>query len=925
MTELPTGTVTFLFTDIEGSTGRWERQPEAMRVALAQHDALIRAAIQAHEGHVVKTMGDAFHAAFARAPDGLAAALDAQSQLQAEPWGDIGPLRVRMALHTGVTEERGGDYYGPALNRAARILSAGHGGQVLLSQVTYELVRDTAPTGTALTDLGEHRLKDLIRPERIFQASDLALKTEFPPLRTLDLHPNNLPVQSAPLIGRERVIQEVSDLLARDDVRLVTLTGPGGIGKTRLALQVAAEMVGAYPEGVYAVELAPISDPGLVASEIAQTVSVMPRSDRPLLDSLIERLKNRRLLLLLDNFEQILAAASVVDSLLRSCPTLTIIVTSRAPLQIRSEHEFPVPPLTLPVAGRPLTAEALSQYEAVALFIERAAAIRPDFTVTNANAPAVAEICARLDGLPLAIELAAARIRLLPPEALLTRLGQSLDLLRGGRRDLPSRQQTLRSAIGWSFDLLRPPEQQLFRRLGVFIGGFTIEAVEAVCDPEGDLELDILDGMGSLVDASLVRRDQTVGGEPRFGMLETIREYAVERLEESVDVTALRRRHADYFTAWAQSAEPELRGPRQVTWLDRLQADHDNGRSALTWALDEDHAPQVALRLATALAWFWFIRGHLDDLGRLEAAIRACSVLTDDAYIVRTRARGLYMLAWIGRSWNDPPRTVALCEESVDLFRSINDRAGTAASLTELGQLLRDARDYPRARSVAEEGLAMAREVGDRTQVAFALYVLASNMFYVQFAGEDAEPTIISPRGIGRSKIPVVDLAGHHKRPLAEDKALALRLLEESLAIYRGLDDTYGITVPLSGGGGLTEWAWATGDYAGAEAIQVEALALRRRLKEPRGLVECLNHFAIIALGQQRPGRAARLAAAASHYAQVSGSRRLPVIWRTTEQEQAAIRAALSEAEFRAAWAEGSAMSLEEAIDYALGLPATSD
>ena len=599
MAELPSGTVTFLFTDIEGSTARWEGHPDAMRAALARHDALVRAAIVEHRGHVVKTMGDAFHAAFSRAPDAVAAALDAQRRLQAEPWGEVGPLRVRMALHTGVAEERDGDYYGPPLNRAARLLSAGHGGQVLLSQATRELVRDGLSEGAALIDLGEHRLKDLARPERVFQVVSPGLAADFPQLRALDSSPNNLPIQLTPLIGRERAVRAVMALLTGGDpspspgqARLVTLTGPGGIGKTRLGLQVAAELVGAYDDGVVVVELAPISDASLVAPRIAQALGMADTSGRPPVDILVERLRDRRLLLVLDNFEQVLPATSVVDDLLRSCPALSIMVTSRAPLQLRSEHEYPVPPLVLPEVGRPLSPEALSQYEAVALFIDRSAAIRPDFAVTNANAPAVAGICARLDGLPLAIELAAARIRLLPPEALLARLEHSLDLLVGGRRDLPARQQTLRSAIAWSFDLLDVPEQRLFRRLGVFVGGFTLEAAEAICSQDGDLEIDTLDGIGSLVDASLVRLDRTTIGEPRYALLETVREFALERLEASGELSRTQRHHRDHFVAFAERAAAELRGPRAAQWFDRLAVEHGN----LWAAFDPDPRRSAALR-----------------------------------------------------------------------------------------------------------------------------------------------------------------------------------------------------------------------------------------------------------------------------------------------------------------------------------------
>ncbi len=507
MADLPTGTVTFLFTDIEGSTTRWEHQRAAMQAALARHDDILRAAIEAHEGHVFKTVGDAFYAVFTSAPDALEAALAAQSPLQAEAWSeDVDTLRVRMALHTGTVQQRDGDYFGPPLNRVARLLSAGHGGQVLLSHVTRELVRDYLPPGAELRDLGEHRLKDLIRPEHVFQLVAPDLPADFQPLRTLDNRPNNLPLQLTPFIGRERELEVVRERLAQPDMRLLTLSGPGGTGKTRLGLQVAADLLDTFPDGVWFVNLAPISDPALVMPTIAATLGIAEVAGQSLLDTLKWYLRDKQMLLVLDNFEQVLPAAPVVNDLLAAAPGLKVLVTSRALLGIYGEHDVAVPPLALPDLRRLPPLERLSQYEAVRLFIERAQAAKSDFAITGENAPAVAEICVRLDGLPLAIELAAARIRLLPPQALLQRLSSRLKLLTGGRRDLPARHQTLRGAIEWSYSLLDPVEQTLFARLAVFVGGRTLEAVEAVCNADGDLEVDVLDGLASLVDKSLVRQ-----------------------------------------------------------------------------------------------------------------------------------------------------------------------------------------------------------------------------------------------------------------------------------------------------------------------------------------------------------------------------------------------------------------------------------
>jgi predicted ATPase/class 3 adenylate cyclase len=886
MAELPTGTVTFLFTDIEGSTTRWEHQPEAMAVALARHDTLLRGTIQEHGGYVVKTMGDAFHAAFARAPDAVAAALDAQRRLQAEPWGEIGSPRVRMGLHTGVAEERDGDYYGPTLNRAARLMSAGHGGQVLLSQATYELVRDTLSEGTALVDLSEHRLKDLIRPERIYQLVALGLPSEFPPPRTLDRHPHNLPIERTPLIGREREVQSVSDLLARDDVPLVTLTGPGGIGKTRLGLQVAANLIDRYEDGVFLVELAPISDPALVASTIAQTLRVTVTADRPVLDVLVERLRERRYLLVLDNFEQVLAAATVVDELLRSCPALSILVTSRAPLQLRGEHEFPVPPLGVPHTGCSFTPETLSQYEAVALFIERATAIKPDFAITNANAPAVAEICARLDGLPLAIELAAARIRLLPPEALLARLGHSLNLLTGGRRDLPPRQQALRSAIAWSFDLLHVPEQRLFRRLGAFVGGFTLEAAETVCNAEGDLDIEILDGVGSLVDSSLVRPGETSDGEPRFRMLETVREYALERLEASSETSVTRRRHRDYYRVLAERVAAELRGPRDAQLFDRLELEHGNLRAALDWCEAEADGMESAARIVEALGWFWVLRGH-----EQEGRTRVERLIAADPGNARARA-GLYRvagyLAYFRGAYAD---TLRWEEQSVTLSREQEDRSGLATALLYLALATWASGDLVRAQALLEESADLVRRAGART----------------------AYNTVLTTY----SESPFANLAR-----LAEqqgDLGRARQLYDEAMAFSRARRDSHGVANVVRC---LAMLACRQGDLEQATTLLNESLRLFHDLAD----TPCSwNHLILVAHAATLEGyhtRAARLLGAVEVQQATSGNVPLGIARAVHDDTIAVAHSGLGNDAFAVAWVEGRAMTLEQAVAYALEGPA---
>lgn len=606
----PRGTVTFLFTDIEGSTTRWEHEPELMSPALARHDHLLRRIFEQHNGYVFKMMGDAFHAAFSTANDALQAAVEAQLALFTEDWAEGKAIKVRMALYTGAAEQRDGDYFGQPLNRVARIMAAGHGGQILLSQATYDLVKSQLHSDIEFTDMGEHRLKDLTHPEHIYQVVAQGLERDFPPLRTLDYRPNNLPRQITTLVGRERAIADLVDMLSRRNVALVTLTGPGGTGKTRLGLQVGADLLDAFPDGVWFVDLAALTEPGLVISTIAQTLGVKEAGQQPILNTLKSYLKEKHLLLLLDNFEQVVEAAGSVSQIILSCAHIKVIVTSRIPLRIRGEKEYPVSPLALPDPGRLPAAERLAEYDAIKLFVDRATEVKPNFQLGHVNATAIAEICARLDGLPLAIELAAARIRVFTPQDLLSRLTNRMKMLTGGARDLPARQQTIRNTIEWSYDLLSDGEKQLFRRMAVFQGGRTLEALEAVCNAEGDLPVDVLDGVESLVSKSLLRQGEGAGGEARFAMLETIHEYAREKLAESGETDTLQHEHAAYFMAKVEEAEPHLRGAKQREWHQRLDEEHDNVRAALDWAElkgseGNAEAINIGLRITGVMGRFW--------------------------------------------------------------------------------------------------------------------------------------------------------------------------------------------------------------------------------------------------------------------------------------------------------------------------------
>jgi predicted ATPase/class 3 adenylate cyclase/Tfp pilus assembly protein PilF len=844
MAQLPTGTVTFLFTDIEGSTRLWEEHPMRMKAALARHDAILREAIAANGGYIFKRIGDAFCAAFDTAPQGVDAAIAAQRALYKEEWGEVGSLKVRMALHTGAAQEREGDYLGPTLDRITGLLPVGHGGETLLSMATEQLIADQLPTGVTLQDMGERRLRDLIHEEHIFQLVIPGLPNEFPPLRTLEGRPNNLPARTTPLIGREREVKQCCNLFKLGNVRLLTLTGPGGIGKTRLGLQIAAELLDEFPDGVFVVGLSPVSDPSLVASSISQALGVREALGQSLVQSLKDYLRGKQMLLVLDNFEQLLEAAPLVWELLGAAPGLRILVTSRAILHLSVEQEYEVPPLSLPEHDAHPDLETLSQFEAVALFANRAQAVKHDFRLTAENASAVLEICSRLEGLPLAIELAAARIKILPPQAMLARLDSRLGLLTGGGRDLPARQQTMRATIAWSYDLLEEGEQVLFRRLSIFVRNCTFEAAEAVANvgdqglgisvasrndqrmpisPSENLELkttnpqspipnpqspipldiDVLDGISSLVNKSLMRQVQTNDGELRFGMLETIRAFGLEKVAEAGEEDAIRERHAEFFLKLAEEAEPQLSGAHQTMWLDRLEIEHDNLRSAMEWANEHDQA-ELGLRLAAALWRFWYMRSYLSEGRRWTLGLLALP-----GALARTaaRAKALNGAANLIYNQGDYNTAFALHEESLSISRELGDRRGVSASLNNLGLIARNHGEYAKAREYFEEALEINRAMGNRSWEAINLNNLG---------------TVLHQQG---------------------DSTLARELQEKSLAIFTSLNDHWGISMAL---GDLGNVVADQAEYGEARRLYEKTLALQKELGDKRGMAVTLMALGMI-------------------------------------------------------------------------------
>lgn len=723
----PAGTVTFLFSDIEGSTQLLHRIGEKYAQALEEQRVIMRAAFQQFGGYEIDTAGDGFFVAFSRAQDGVLAAMAAQRQLAAHQWPESETLAVRMALHTGEPMATTTGYVGVDVHRAARLCAAGYGGQILLSETTRQLVATNLPADVTLRDLGVHRLKDMQQGEHIYQVIVPDLPSDFPAIKTLAGKPNNLPAQLTPLVGREHEIEAIMQLLLKSEVRLVTLTGPGGIGKTSLSLQVALSLLDEFTHGVFFVGLAAISDAELVLPTIAQTLGIRENQSQSLRESVIAYLRDKRLLLVLDNFEQVVAAAPVVSDLLAACPQLKILATSRIVLRLKGEREYPVAPLPSPdprVAG--YSKDTLSQYAAVELFIQRALAVKPDFEVNNDNAPAIAEICFRLEGLPLAIELAAARLKLFSPQALLSRLGSRLQMLRGGGRDTPARHQTLRQAIAWSYDLLAPTEQTFFKRLAVFTGGCSLEAVEAIChaDMPGGA-LDALDALAALIDQSLLRQEQTPEGEPRFVMFETIREFALERLRASDEWEATRRRHANFFLTLAEKAEPELTGPKQTLWLNLLEREHDNLRAFLSW-VEETGQADYGLRLAAAICRFWIARGH-----RHEGCERLLALLAlpGAAPPTRERAKVLNAVGTIMHELGDYATARQRLEESLKIWREFGDKKGVAIVINNLGWIAAQLGELIAASELSGESLALHGKLGDKRGMAVAFNNLAAVAF----------------------------------------------------------------------------------------------------------------------------------------------------------------------------------------------------
>jgi predicted ATPase/class 3 adenylate cyclase len=869
--------VTFLFTDIERSSQLWETHPRTMGRSLAQHDELMRAAITENGGHIFKTVGDAFCVVFENTLDAVHAAIAAQRRLSAAAWEETGPLRVRMALHSGEAEQRDNDYFGPTLNRVARVLAAGHGGQTLLSFVAAERVRERLPAEISLRDLGERRLKDLNRPERIFQLIVLDLPTDFPPLRSLEVLPNNLPAQVTTFVGRGKEMAQAKLLLGT--TRLLTLTGPGGTGKTRLSLQVAADVLDRFPHGVWLIELATISDPALVPEAIANAVEIREEHGRSAAETLVAALRPRQLLLVLDNCEHLIGAcAQMVAQVLRRCPGVKVLASSREALNIEGETICPVPPLATMgyqelEAGVPM--DELAGLEAVQLFVERAAAVRPGFSLTPENALLLARICWRLDGIPLAIELAAARVKVLTLDQILERLDNRFRLLSGGSRAALPRQQTLGALIDWSYDLLSEPERILLRRLSVFVAGRTVEMAETVCAGEGVERDQVFDLLNALVEKSLLMVEPGLEGENRFTMLESVWDYAEEKLVQHQEAARYRRKHLEYFVAFAERGEPGLMGPQQRAWLEKLSGEQYNLNVAVRFSLEQPDTIELGLRLVGALTRYWEVHSYLTEgYAQFQPLLAKADPSVPKA--IRAKAElGAARLSW---SQDRDPDARRHYHTALELYRDLGAREQMGIIEAQLGFTERNDGNPAKAR----EHLERARTIGEELHSVRVLGTVDS--------------------GLG-------SLAGDEG-----DFATASAAKERSLVAFRSLGDQWVVALIT---GSLARACYQAGDYAAARTFVREALLSLRDLGNKWAVPYAIEGVADICAREGDGAKAVRLYGAAS-------AQRESLALSFSKLEQAAYARAMdrlhelvTEEVFVHEWHQGRTLSFAAAIELA--------
>jgi predicted ATPase/class 3 adenylate cyclase len=864
--------LTLLFSDVEGSTRLWESEPEAMAVALRRHDEILRAAIEGRGGHVFKTVGDGFYATFEEASSAVRAAVDAQQTLNTEGWPTSRTIRVRMAIHSGMPEARDNDYFGPVLNRLARLLSAGHGGQVLLSQAAVSELRGALPDDCRLLDLGIHSLSDLERAEQVSMLLHPDLPSEFPALRTLDSFPNNLPRHLSSFVGRREELDQLSRLL--DEEILITVSGSGGTGKSRLVLQSAAENLERYPDGVWFVELASIFDGDLIPQTVASTLGIREGSGVPVDKALADHLKNKAALLLLDNCEHLVeACAGFVETVLQAAPKLQVVATSREPLGIRGEAVFRIPSLPVPSPSQIRTTKDALASDAVRLLVERAKSIQPQFELTDSSAKFAVEVCQRLDGIPFAIELAASRLKVLSLKQIAERLNDRFTLLTGGSRTALPRQQTLRAMIDWSHDLLSQADKTVIRRLAVFVGGCTLEAAEEICHDDSFDRLEVLESLTHLVDKSLVVHIDAAD-PPRYRMLETVVQYAGEKLAESGEDYMMLERHAAFFSRFCGEVEEKLTGPDQLHWLDVIESEHDNIRAVLAFCRDHAEHVDLGLSLVGAIGRFWTVRGYLSE-GRawIDGLLSAAGPEQSENLATACRTAG-QLAYWQG----DSKAGREYGEMSLSACRAIGDRRGETISLFRIGFAALAEGDLVAARTYFEQARELGIEIGDHAGLPHLTNALGELCL--------AERNIAEAKTSFLQALQLFESQGDRRSIAGVKKSLAMVALEQDQ-----LDESL---VHLR-----------------------EGLAIRRELNNETGIAVTLDCIGIVFARRGHFGKAILLLAAAHGLHASHGSRPEPSDAPRIDEVKQSADAALGFEQFDLLWQKGLALPLEDALELA--------
>ena len=910
--------MTLLFADIEGGVRLWEDDPDAMAAASARHDHIVREQVEVSGGHVFNTAGEAHRAVFADPAAALSAAVAIQRAAGAEPWASSLPVRVRMALHSGACAERDGDYVGPVVNRAARLLDIGHGGQVLVTAAAYALLAGQLPSGIGLRDLGEQRLRDMGRAERVFQVTGSGLAEGFGVLRSLD-NPalrHNLPSQATSFVGRTTELAELRALVSGGS-RLVTITGPGGIGKSRLALQAAADALDGTGDGAWLVELAPVAEPELVTRTVAAALRVSEAPGLPMLDTLTDAVGDQDLLLILDNAEQVLGAvAELADALIRSCPRVCLLVTSREPLGIIGEHVFRVPGLSVPPADLAVPGR-LAGFESVQLFAEHAALHQRGFVVDDANAAAVAAICIRLDGIPLALELAAARLGSLSVSEINDRLGQRFRLLTTGNRTALPRHQTLRNLIDWSYDLLSHEERTVLDRLSVFAGGWTLDAAEAVACGGDVAEWQVLDLLAALVGKSLVQAE-VIRGSTRYRLLETVRHYAAERLalRAGPDLRDARVAHRDYYLSLVETAAVRLRGPEELSWLDRIEAEFDNVRAALGFSIADPDSAEPGLRLATGLKWFCYMRGHS---GEVIDALSLLLARPDARQPTRNRARALAASCHLLNNFGLNPAIPAMAQEAVAIGRGLADDFVAGDALCALCWYTFLAGDLPAALVMVDEAIALARSAGNPHLLTTALGHRATfkgQAGDLDAASADQREVLALARAAGDNYVLAIALMnlGVDQVGVGELGA-GIAYLQEALRVTEahGYQHVAAAVAANFGFAYLMD-----GDAASARRPLLRVLDAARATGEKSFVHVALLGLALAVGPDGDPALAATLHGAADHQYERAGEGLDTVEAKLRASDHARLLDKLGQATFDAACQVGRSLSQAEAIDLAV-------